>query len=128
VYSDNLKNVTGLEKIDDLKLTSDEYIIGASAACIVLGFDAVNNDLDLCVDKKNSVVLDKIKNADDVLDFGIDENNTILNFDEYFKYSHIVGGYRFLNKEGLIKFYKTLVKFYPKEKYFVRLEWLQNIK
>lgn len=121
-----IKNVVGLEKLDVLRLNLDQYIIGGSAACIVLGLKICNNDLDISIDRKNSDVLKKIKNADKILDFGLDQNQPLMDFDEYIKYTHVVGGYRFLNKKGLIKLYTVLYEKYPKEKYLTRLEWLSS--
>lgn len=123
-----IKNVIGLEKLDVLKLNLDQYIIGGSAACIVLGLKICNNDLDIAIDRKNPDVLEKIKNTDKILDFGLDQNYPLMDFDEYMKYTHVVEGYRFLNKEGLIKLYMVLYEKYPKEKYLMRLEWLSSIE
>lgn len=123
-----IKTITGLEKLDILKLNLDQYIIGGSAACIILGFNINNNDLDVFIDRKNINVLKKIKNADRILDFGLDQDKLVINFNEYMKHTHVVEGYRFLNKEGLINLYTELYKKYLKEKYLIRLEWLLSIK
>lgn len=45
----NMLNINHLDKLDAFDIQPDEYIILASAACILYGMDITNEDLDVCM-------------------------------------------------------------------------------
>ena len=142
LFISNSKKVQHLEDLDELKLTTGDYIIGASAACIVLGMDIINSDLDICLTtyaynkiknklypgKKDGVHDNMFQNKNGTIDITYENTPNWFKFSEYFPYSWVINNHRYLNYDGCLKFYTYLYNLRHKEKHLKRLQWLQENK
>lgn len=137
----NTVNVKHLEDLDALHLDVDDYIIGASAAAIVAGMPIENQDIDICIrsgDKVNKLLQSRMivpgekdgvhdnmyQDRTGNIDIALDNETTWFKYDDYIAFTVVVDGHRYLNVDGLIKFYSYLYNLYGKEKHKTRLDWL----
>ncbi len=135
----NEKNINYLDKLDDLNLNNDEYIIIASGAMALYGYNHSNNDLDIIVRKdvqnkliQNKKITTKIENNREkytdlskTLDIGF-SNDSLFDFDILYEKSIIIGNHRYLTIDGLKYIYSLLVNLTNKDKYKDRLNWLNE--
>ena len=140
LFLKNLKKVNHLDKLDKLKLKTDEFIIGASASCILFGMPITNGDIDLCISKsafariknnlypgeKDGVHDDMYQDESGYIDINIEDKTNWFSWKEYYPLTIVVKGYRFLSYKGTIKFYQYLYDNYRKEKHLSRLNWLKE--
>lgn len=139
----NLKKVKHLDCIDKLGISSDDYVICASAACVLHGMPVENNDIDMSINEKivpSLLKSNKIKSGekDGVHDLMYQDSTGNLDitvgrgWGKFFKLSNVkpmsfvVDGYRFLTVDGLKYYYNVLYDHYHKEKHKIRVDWLNK--
>lgn len=110
--------IVGLELIDQLGLTEDDYVILGSAAAIAHGMDKTNLDLDILV--KNPIGITSFG----ILDIGDGTFQGNLNKAYIFNDSIIIGGYRYMGINSLCEFYRALAEQTGKEKHIATYEWV----
>ena len=136
--STHIENVRYLDKLDALGLTTDDYIISASAAAVLYGMPITNEDIDICITqdafthiksklipgKKDGIHDDMWTDISGKLDINVDSDDRFFNFSKYFNQSVVINGYRFLSWDGLKQFYTELYNLHHAEKYKIRLDWM----
>lgn len=113
-------SVIGLELIDQLKLSSDSYVILGSAAAIVHGMDKVNGDLDILVKEPIGI------NSIGILDIGTGLFDGNLSKEYIFSDSIVIDGYRYMGISSLCEFYRVLSEKTGKEKHVLTYQWVLN--
>lgn len=134
----HIDKIKHLKNVDNLELPLSDYVIGASAACVLHGMPVENADIDICVSPKQFEI-SKMKMMSGPQDGVHDANltdatgtvdlattNEWFDFTEQYENSVVVDGYRFVSLEGLFLFYQRLYPISGKEKHLVRLNWIKQ--
>lgn len=126
-----------LKEIDALGLTKDEYVILGSAAAMAIGYPKdANEDIDIYVVRPAfSRIVNKLTpvekagrtmytNSSGHLDINFSIDVFDSGFNDVFRFSHMIDGYRYLNEAGLEKFYQDLCARFQMQKHVDILCWL----
>lgn len=136
----SIKNIRHLKEFDSLKLSPNDYYIGASANLIYYGYPKINDDIDINISRK---AYNKIKNKlvplpnDGIhnghfnipnghLDIVVDDKIDPLGLSSQIGNTLVDGNYRFLTKPGLQTFYSNLYNKFHKDKHKKALDWLKK--
>jgi hypothetical protein len=112
--------VIGLELIDQLGLSEDDYVILGSAAAIAHGMDKTNSDLDILVKESIGVI------SFGILDIGDGKFDGNLSKEYIFSDSVIIDGYRYMGINSLCEFYRTLSEQTGEEKHVETYAWVRS--
>lgn len=149
ILQKNMLNINQLNRLEAFDIQPDEYLIAASAACILYGMDIVNWDLDVCMSdaaikrnrkllipgKKDGVHDDMFTDVSGTLDIASGETEWWFSFSTFkplsIQVEHPETGvvYTFLSPKGTVVFYNQLYELYHKDKHLTRVKWLnKNLK
>ena len=129
-----------LDKLDMLNLGLDEYVILGSAAAMAHGYPKeTNEDIDIfiCQSAFDTIAdrLSPIEKAGHTMYvdksgcLDIDTSVEVFRADlsEVFRMSCVIDGHRYLDMEGLLRFYTHLYEGYGMEKHKMILDWINVI-
>lgn len=136
----DISQIEFLGCIDNLKLDTKDYIIGASGALRAYGWPEPNKDLDICIsarafsklgDKLIRGVQDGIHDSmyqdeTGMLDICVEDNSSWFKFKDYFKLSVVSQGYRILSWIGLKTFYQKLYMLAHRPKHKECIDWMNQ--